>query len=320
MKLNELLCEKKTNADRMKVLKNDLSLNLRAIEAEREEKRDILNSIVEEYTRLSQTNVRFSARIADLNSKVRVPGYSTMTIAQAIAKRDSMDDMIALYNDMIGSCADRYNYEENEKPVFDANVVRKSRDAYAAARRKLDIAIQSTNWIVEIVPAEGVELPVDVVAQEVKPEELFQVVTEETTVAAPAPKLDRVAEVIKAQKNAPRKKGHAHAEDSALAATLETPKEMAANAKAQQKMLLQAALVEAQNTPRDNPPSCPLSSSKFSDQIWAVYKATSSESELCQFLATLPDSTVNNLPMRVIRDFIQRNFGGAYGEEYVPQV
>ena len=90
-------------------------------------------------------------RINRTNSSSPLVGEPGLTIADAIAQRDSLRLSHKTYNELCESAAiDRPRYGRSEIKFLPALDVQVQSDAFARQHRELDVRIQETNWLVEL--------------------------------------------------------------------------------------------------------------------------------------------------------------------------
>ncbi len=313
MKLAELLAERKNIGQRVKVVELDIFNNVKAkSEEDRKVKNDLVNGLVVEYRDLLNRSAELSQRIGKLNSQIKVVGFKDMTLTEAVAKRNALVQLSSTFSEMLRRVEyDPYgDSDQNSVPVFDVKKTRQLRDGWAAMARKLDIAIQATNWSVEIVrgtPAMGDEtnsvntLHETSTLGNVAPDDLLQEVAEEVV---EAPNL--VDQGLEVPENiAPQRAGEPSVDDRAR---------------------LQESLAKAQNTPRDKDPNCPIEGAgvvngvDIADMAWAVFDVYRSTSQLAQFLKSTGDPTLKKVSTRTIKNFVDRNFHDQSDGLNVPQV
>lgn len=314
MKLAELYTESATVEQRLMVIRNDVERYLQATSEDvKKQMNDTLNELTIEYRVLTEEYTCIVNRINDLNSKIKVLGYN-MTISQAIEKNRMLSDLYSFYDLMLQGVSDL------AFATFDVQSVRRLRDGYFAANGKLANAIQATSWMVEIVPGaplkETEEADLVNVVHKVAHVENY---TKEDTVQAVDEMVDAELETVVApveQSKRPRRKATKEVEEPTGAYVVNNTEETAVK----EKRLLQSALKEAKETPREKSPSCPIDSSEFSDFAYAVYKVTRDMGRLGEFLESTQDPTLTGVPVRVMQDFINRNFYAENGNVHMPQL
>lgn len=94
-------------------------------------------------------------RINRTNSTTLLEGEPRMTVADAIALRDSLRLIFGTYS-ALGEAAtvEQQRYSRSEikfVPTLDVRTLRTQSDGYAVEHRELDARIQATNWLVELV-------------------------------------------------------------------------------------------------------------------------------------------------------------------------
>lgn len=94
-------------------------------------------------------------RINRTNSTTLLEGEPRMTVADAIALRDSLRLIFGTYS-ALGEAAtvEQQRYSRSEikfVPTLDVRALRSQSDSYAVEHRELDARIQATNWLVELV-------------------------------------------------------------------------------------------------------------------------------------------------------------------------
>jgi hypothetical protein len=94
-------------------------------------------------------------RINRTNSSSSLVGEPSLTIADAIALRDSLRLSHKIYKELCESAAffDRPRYSRSEikfLPAFDVREVQARSDTFARQHRELDARIQESNWLVDL--------------------------------------------------------------------------------------------------------------------------------------------------------------------------
>ncbi len=94
-------------------------------------------------------------RINRTNSSTMLDGEPRMTVADAIALRDSLRLVYGTYS-ALGEAAtvEQQRYSRSEikfVPTLDVRALRARSDGYAVEHRELDARIQATNWLVELI-------------------------------------------------------------------------------------------------------------------------------------------------------------------------
>lgn len=325
MKLAELYAESATIWDRLETIREDVQENLQSSDTEvKKQMNETLNELIIEYRVLLERYLKVINRINDLDSKVRVLGYGKMTIAEATEKQKALDEIGTFYGAMLDGV------EDPSVATFNVREVRRMRDGYVAASKKLALALEGTSWMVEIVPGSPVgeteeadlESVVHMTARvgEHTEEDMVQAVdnmveTESVEALDVAPQVEEVVEEVKVSKK-PSRRQRKEAEVETGSHVVNPTDETAAK----ERKMLSAALREAQETPREKNPACPVDSSDYSDHAYSVYKVTRDMGKLAGFLESTQDPKLSGLPVRVLQDFINRNFYADSTEVYVPQL
>jgi hypothetical protein len=94
-------------------------------------------------------------RINRTNSSTMLEGEPQMTVADAIALRDSLRLTFGTYSALCeAATVEQSRYSRSEikfLPALDVRAIRAQSDAYAVQQRELDARIQATNWLVDLV-------------------------------------------------------------------------------------------------------------------------------------------------------------------------
>ncbi len=94
-------------------------------------------------------------RINRTNTSTFLEGEPQMTVADAIALRDSLRLIFGTYSALAEAATieqSRYSRSEIKfVPTLDVRALRAQSDAYAVNQRELDARIQATNWLVDLV-------------------------------------------------------------------------------------------------------------------------------------------------------------------------
>ena len=94
-------------------------------------------------------------RINRTNSTTMLDGEPQMTVADAIALRDSLRLIFGTYSALcVAATIEHQRYSRSEikfVPTLEVRALRLQSDAYAVEQRELDVRIQETNWLVDLV-------------------------------------------------------------------------------------------------------------------------------------------------------------------------
>ncbi len=153
MKLAEALIMRADHQKRVESLKHRLNRNAKVQEGERplEDPQQLLA----EFTTLADNLLDLVQRINRTNSATMLGGDDSMSIADAIAMRDSL----RLRHGTLSGLAEaaipemtRYSRAEIKSlPTVDVRAIRAQADLFAVQHRELDARIQATNWQVDLL-------------------------------------------------------------------------------------------------------------------------------------------------------------------------
>ena len=153
MKLAEALILRADLQKRIEQLRQRLNRNAKVQEGESpvEDPRSLLS----EFDAATLELRDLIQRINRTNSSTPRDGDPGMTVADAIALRDSLRLAFGAYNDLAqAATVEHSRYSKSEikfLPAIDVPAIRAQADEYAVQHRELDARIQGTNWLVELV-------------------------------------------------------------------------------------------------------------------------------------------------------------------------
>lgn len=157
MKLAEALLQKKELVARINNLNERISEAAVYPEGQEPEESasDLLVMVDEDYKTLEDLTVR----INQTNNLVVLGEGSSVSVMQAIAKRDVLKSKIAIYGSIVASIRQRnrggrYMAETTKMALatdVDVQGLIKSVDGFQRDLRVLDAAIQSVNWTTELI-------------------------------------------------------------------------------------------------------------------------------------------------------------------------
>jgi hypothetical protein len=153
MKLAEALILRADLQKRIEQLRQRLNRNAKVQEGESpvEDPR----SLLAEFDAAALELQDLIQRINRTNSSTLLDGDPAMTVADAIALRDSLRLAFGAYNDLAqAATVEHSRYSKSEikfLPAVDVPAIRARADAYAVQHRELDARIQAANWLVDLV-------------------------------------------------------------------------------------------------------------------------------------------------------------------------
>ena len=153
MKLAEALILRADLQKRIEQLRQRLIRNAKV--QEREEPTEDPQVLLAEFNDAASQLRDLVQRINRTNSSTALDGQPDMTVADAIALRDSLRLSFSVYSSLCEAATveqNRYSRSEIKfVPAIDVRTVRRQTDEYAVQHRQLDAQIQATNWLVDLV-------------------------------------------------------------------------------------------------------------------------------------------------------------------------
>lgn len=153
MKLAEALIMRADYQKRIESLKHRMNRNAKVQEGERplEDPQQLLV----EFTTLADGLLDLVQRINRTNSASAIEGDASMTIADAIALRDSLRLRHGAFSGLAEAAIPemtRYSRAEIKSlPTVDVRAIRIQADQFAVQHREVDARIQATNWQVDLL-------------------------------------------------------------------------------------------------------------------------------------------------------------------------